>query len=94
VRRPEDHDRIAARFATNLRRLRRESELSQESLAIRTDLHRSEVSLLERGLRMPRLDTIVRLVATLGVSADRLMEGIEWVEGDTDPSESSYEVTL
>jgi transcriptional regulator with XRE-family HTH domain len=64
------------RFAANMRRLRLERELSQEALGYRAELHRTEVSLLERGLREPRLSTIVRVAHALKVSAGELLEGI------------------
>src|SRR4051794_30650823 len=53
--------RVTRRFAKNLVALRRQSGLSQERVASRSGLHRTEISLLERGLRVPRLNTIVRL---------------------------------
>ena len=61
-------------FATNLRRLRVGAGLSQERLAFRCKLHRTEISLLERGDRDPRLSTIVRLAEGLGVAPTELLE--------------------
>jgi transcriptional regulator with XRE-family HTH domain len=52
-------------FAANLRRHREEIGLSQHDLAALTGLHRTEISLLERGLRSPLLDTIVVLSRAL-----------------------------
>ena len=49
------------RFAVNLRRARQRKQISQEELGFRCDLHRTEISLLERGGREPRLGTIVKL---------------------------------
>src|SRR3954449_12500413 len=49
------------RFATNLRRIRTAAGISQEELGYLCDLHRTEVSLLERAAREPRLATIVKL---------------------------------
>ena len=48
-------------FARNLRERRVRAGLSQEALARATDLHRTEISLLERARREPRLSTLVRL---------------------------------
>jgi transcriptional regulator with XRE-family HTH domain len=59
-----------------MRRLRLARELSQEALGYRADLHRTEVSLLERGLREPRLATIVRVARALKVPPSELLEGI------------------
>ena len=63
-------------FAENLRRLRTAAGLSQEALATACDLHRTEISLLERGAREPRLSTIVRLARGLGVEPGQLLGGI------------------
>jgi transcriptional regulator with XRE-family HTH domain len=64
------------RFAQNLRRLRKRAGLSQEALGERCDLHRTEISLLERAAREPRLSTIVRLARALGVSVGELLKGV------------------
>jgi transcriptional regulator with XRE-family HTH domain len=64
-------------FAINLRREREKAGLSQEALGDACDLHRTEVSLLERAGRDPRLSTIVRLARGLRVEPGRLLQGIE-----------------
>jgi len=69
---------IADLFGENLARLRERAGLSQEELGIRADLHRTEISQLERGMRVPRLDTIVKLRDVLGVTTDELIAGITW----------------
>lgn len=61
-------DTPAECFAANLLRLRKLSRLSQRELAVRSRLNRTEISLLERGLRLPRLDTLIKLAAALEVS--------------------------
>ena len=66
----------AQRFGRNLAHLRRASDLSQEQLASLCELHRSEVSLLERGGREPRLGLIVKLAGALVVDLGVLLEGI------------------
>ena len=48
-------------FAKNLRAARERAGLSQEALGAVCDLHRTEISLLERCKRSPRLETIVVL---------------------------------
>jgi transcriptional regulator with XRE-family HTH domain len=64
-------------FAANLRRQRDKSGLSQEALADVCDLHRTEISLLERSKRSPRLETIVILAQGLGLSSPgELLDGI------------------
>jgi transcriptional regulator with XRE-family HTH domain len=73
---------VAIRFGENLRRWRRRADLSQEALGYRTSLHRTEIGLLERGARTPRIDTLVKLSAGLDVAPDRLLEGIAWNAGE------------
>ena len=76
---------IAACFGNNLARCRRRAGLSQEDLSYLASLHRTEVSHLERGLRLPRVDTLVKLVGSLKISADELLVGINWTPGDYRP---------
>jgi transcriptional regulator with XRE-family HTH domain len=64
-------------FAENLKRQRDRAGLSQEALADVCDLHRTEISLLERSKRSPRLETIVILAKGLGLSSPgELLDGI------------------
>jgi transcriptional regulator with XRE-family HTH domain len=67
------------RFAVNLRRARTKAKISQEELGYMCDLHRTEVSLLERAGREPRLATIVKLCGALGSTPNELCEGISWL---------------
>ena len=66
------------RFAVNLRRARQKKKISQEELGFRCELHRTEISLLERGGREPRLGTIVKLAGALDTSVEELCPGIRW----------------
>lgn len=63
-------------FAANLRRIRKQANLSQEALALECGFHRTEISLLETTGRDPQLKTIVRLARALNVPATDLLEGI------------------
>lgn len=76
---------VARRFGDNLARLRERADLTQEVLSYRASLHRTEVGLLERGGRIPRIDTLVKLRDALGVSTDDLLVGITWRSGDFRP---------
>lgn len=68
---------VRTQFATNLRHQRKRMQLSQEALASICELHRTEISLLERGKRSPRLETIVVLARGLELSSPiELLEGI------------------
>jgi len=68
---------VRQQFAENLRNHRERLGLSQEALAEICDLHRTEISLLERCKRSPRLETIVILARGLELgSAGELLEGV------------------
>ncbi len=66
------------RFSINLKKARQRAKIAQEELGFRCDLHRTEISLLERGGREPRLGTIIKLASALDVSPEELCTGISW----------------
>jgi transcriptional regulator with XRE-family HTH domain len=75
---------VARQFAANLRKARRQAGLSQEAVGWLASLHRTEISLLETGSRTPRIDTLVKLAASLEVPVDcPLLDGITWNPGST-----------
>jgi transcriptional regulator with XRE-family HTH domain len=74
---------VATRFGANLRRARSRVGLSQEELGLRSSLHRTEIGLLERGARIPRIDTLVKLASALAIPPTELLVGIEWTPGST-----------
>jgi transcriptional regulator with XRE-family HTH domain len=76
---------VAERFGENLSRLREDAEVTQEDLAYRASLHRTEIGLLERGGRIPRIDTLAKLAGALGVPPAALLEGIVWESGEVRP---------
>lgn len=75
---------VADRFAENLRRARKAAGVSQEELGNRCSLHRTEIGLLERGGRIPRVDTLIKIATGLGIRIDcRLLDGISWTPATT-----------
>ena len=72
---------LAERFGRNLWRCRRRTGLSQEDLGNLVGLSRDAISRLEKGERLARLDTIVRLAVGTNVSTCVLLEGMEWRPG-------------
>jgi transcriptional regulator with XRE-family HTH domain len=81
---------IAARFAENLVVLRGRAGLSQGRTAQHSGLHVTEIGLLERGLRLPRLDTIVKLSGALGVEPCVLLAGMKWCLGQNEQLPGAY----
>lgn len=73
---------VSERFAENLVRARNRSDFSQEELGLRAELHRTEISLLERGTRVPQIDTLIKLASALSVSPAELLDGLAWNRGE------------
>lgn len=69
-------------FGNTLQKLRHEKLWSQEYLGFEADLSRAFVSLLERGLRSPTLDTIMVLCAALHISLVDLAKLVQDELGD------------
>jgi len=59
----------------NVRRLREDLGLSQEQLAFETELHRTYISGVERGIRNPTVLIIERLAKALKVQPFELLKG-------------------
>lgn len=55
-----------------IKKYRLEKGLSVEKLAKLSGITPGEVSLMERGLRMPRIDTVCKIRDALGVPIDEL----------------------
>jgi transcriptional regulator with XRE-family HTH domain len=70
-------DTFALRLGRTIRRHRLAAGLSQEDLAERSDLHRTYVSLVERGRNNVTVDALVRIGQSLGVPASQLLAEAE-----------------
>lgn len=68
---------VAEAFGRELRRRRQAAHLTQEELAEKSGLHRTYISLVERGLRVPTLDAAFRLAAPLKISPSIFVRGVE-----------------
>lgn len=84
-------EEIARRFGQNLRRARKRAAMSQEELAIGASLHRTEIGLIERGHRVARIDTLIKIASSLGVSPMELLDGINWTVGG--PSRGRFSIS-
>ena len=60
----------------NIRRLRREQDLTQEALAHRCGVHPVELARAERGVRDMRVSTVAKIAHGLGVPASDLLAGV------------------
>ena len=70
---------FAARFGRNLARAREAADLSQGAVGDLAELHRTAVGQLERGERIPRADTVVKLAGALLVGPEVLLAVLVWV---------------
>ena len=71
--------RLQDAFGQVLKDLRTERGLSQQQLALDSELDRTYISLLERGLRQPTLSTIFQLAEVLKFSASDIVARVEKV---------------
>jgi transcriptional regulator with XRE-family HTH domain len=69
---------VTRQVGRRIRRRRRFIDMTQEELAFRSEVHRTQFSLIENGRRMPRLDTLIRIGTALDLSPCQLLEGIRW----------------
>jgi transcriptional regulator with XRE-family HTH domain len=72
---------LRERFGANLFWFRRKAGLTQQELAERIGMKRTVLSKLERGQQLPRLDTILKLVAGLEVKNCDLVAWMWWDPG-------------
>lgn len=70
---------MAERLGRNVFLARRRASLSQEELGARSSLHRTEIGMVERGERLPRVDTLMKIAGALEVRPEALLRGIEWI---------------
>jgi transcriptional regulator with XRE-family HTH domain len=85
-------DREAAeRLGKNLWMARRRAGYSQVALGTLCALHRTEIGHLEKGRRVPRVDTLMKIAAALDVRVEELLRGIEWTAPDA-PTGGSFAV--
>ena len=83
-------EEIAVRFGENLLHARRVVRLSQEAVALRASLHRTQIGMLEHGERVPRIDTLVKLAGALEFPPGDLLRGIEWVPSSAGKPAGSF----
>jgi transcriptional regulator with XRE-family HTH domain len=72
---------ISHQLGANLRKARKRADLSQEEVGYLASIHRTEVGLIERGERLPRVDTLLKLAGGLEVRPEELLAGIAWRPG-------------
>ncbi len=66
-------DHSAVGIGERIREARQARKLSQEALALEVDVTQGAIGMYERGANLPSVETLPRLAAALGVSADWLL---------------------
>jgi transcriptional regulator with XRE-family HTH domain len=79
---PKPSVELERSLGANLRQLRKDRNFSQEALAFRAEVHRTEVSLLERGERDPGFGVILKLAGALGIDPGELFAGVAYLPAD------------
>lgn len=72
---------LAPRIGIVVRQLREATGLSQEELAEQAGLHRTYISLVERGRRNITVDALSQIAEALGVYPSRLIADAEKADG-------------
>ncbi len=55
---------------------RNKKGLSQEKLGFEANLHRTYISIIERGLKSPTINTLVRLCNALEITPDKFLKNV------------------
>ncbi len=63
-------------IGNRIKAARERAHLTQEQLAEMVDISPTHMSVIERGVKTPKLDTFVRIANALGVSADALLQDV------------------
>ena len=64
-------------LGTELRKAREAAGLSQERLGFKADVHRTYVSMLERGKASPTVETLFRLCRAMRIRASDFIRRVE-----------------
>lgn len=60
----------------NIRKFREAKKLRQEDLAEKAELTTNYIGMIERGKKIPALDTFIKILNALGVSADMVLSDV------------------
>jgi DNA-binding XRE family transcriptional regulator len=69
---------VGRAFGRKLSEARTRAELSQEALGYLSGIHRTQISRLEAGDSVPKLDTVIQLAGALGIATAELLPAILW----------------
>jgi len=69
--------KIELSFAKVLKSMRKMRTMSQEELAFRSDLDRTYISMLERGIYQPTITTLFALSKALNIKSSEMIKLVE-----------------
>ena len=76
----------------NIRKYRKANNMRQEDLAEKTELSANYIGMIERGEKLPSLETFINIANALDVSADMLMYGLVAKSEESKSSELSEKI--
>lgn len=69
---------LLVKLGANIRALREQKELSQEQLALASELDRTYIGGVERGERNIAVLNLCKIAFSLGVATSQLLEGVSY----------------
>ncbi len=83
-------ENVAKAFGEKLLVARKEADLTQEELGYRSTVHRTEISQLELGHHVPRLDTVIKIAGALGIEPSELISDVRWTPPPEGPGTGGF----
>ncbi|MCI8956630.1 MAG: helix-turn-helix transcriptional regulator [Eubacterium sp.] len=79
-------------IGVRIREMREQKSWSQEALACDVDLSTVYIGMIERGEKVPRLQTFLRIVRSLGTTPNDLLVGLFPEDKNVDSFEFKYQI--
>lgn len=80
-------------IGARIKAARERADMTQEDLAAELEMSPTHISVLERGLKAPKLETLVNIANALHVSSDMLLQDVVLYAADGLASELSAAIT-
>ena len=80
-------------IGARIKAARERAGYTQEDLAAELDMSPTHISVLERGVKAPKLETLVRIANTLRVSTDMLLQDVATYANDGIASELTIAIS-
>ena len=80
-------------IGARIKAAREKAGMTQEDLAAALEMSPTHISVIERGVKSPKLETLVRIANTLKVSSDMLLQDVVTYSSDGIASELSATIS-